>query len=115
MAETSNGPSAFHKFQHWRHRLMDISMLGLAVGAFAASGGTTALLDPVMAWIKMHFVGLAPLLTDGPGFLSSAFQQASQGVWFTGAQANMAAMHAPAMGAAAAPAVMDHSMHMAMP
>lgn len=87
--------SMFKKANHWRHTLMDISMLGMAIAGLVATGGATGFLDPVWAFLKMHVSGIIPLFQAAPGFLESAFHQAGHGVWFTGAQsAGHSAMHA---------------------
>lgn len=92
-AEGFSLSGTFNKLNHWRHILMDISMIGMAIGALVATGGKIAFLDPFVAWLKMHFAGLAPLMNGLPEFLHQAGASAGQGVWYTGADASMHAMH----------------------
>lgn len=90
---------------------MDLSMIGVAIGALVASGGATGFLDPVLAWAKMHVSGLPSFLTAGPQFLTSAFQQAGGGVWFTGITPDMGAMHAGHAMAGSVPTIPDPGLH----
>jgi hypothetical protein len=93
-AEAKGGlKSAFQKANHWRHIIMDISMVGMAVGLIVASGGMTGFLDPLWAFAKMHVSGIPDLFTHGPAFLADAFNNAANGVWFTGAEVSHTAMH----------------------
>ncbi len=79
----------FNKFNHVRHILMDVSMIGGAIAAFAATGGAVGFFDPIVSWAKMHVSGIPDLLTSAPDFLSSAFDQAQDGVFYTGNEASM--------------------------
>ena len=87
----------FNKVNHIRHVLMDVSMIGMAVGAFVATGGAIGFFDPLLSWAQMHVSGIPDLLTSAPDFLGNAFEQAQDGVWFTGNEASMshADHHAP--------------------
>lgn len=77
----------FNKFNHIRHILMDVSMIGGAIAAFAATGGAVGFFDPLVSWAKMHVSGIPDLLTSAPNFLSNAFDQAQDGVFYTGNEA----------------------------
>ncbi|HCQ70751.1 MAG: hypothetical protein CL570_01615 [Alphaproteobacteria bacterium] len=79
----------FNKFNHIRHILMDVSMIGGAIAAFAATGGAVGFFDPLASWAKMHVSGIPDLLTSTPDFLSNAFDQAQDGVFYTGNEAMM--------------------------
>lgn len=103
MAESGSIGETFNTVNHLRHTLMDLSMIGMAIGALVATGGATGFIDPVLGWLKMHVSGIPDLFTSGPEFLSSAFEQAQDGIWFTGAEADMHSMHE--MDA------IDHSAH----
>ncbi len=83
----------FNKVNHWRHVLMDISMIGMAIGAIVATGGSAGFLDPLLGWAKMHFSGIPDVLMSGPEFLTDAFEQASNGTWFTGLETDMHSGH----------------------
>jgi len=98
-AATADGFSlskTFKRANHWRHILMDISMIGMAVGALVATGGASGFLDPIWGWMKMHVMGIPELFSSGGEFLSNAFEQATQGTFFTGVETNMhgAGVHA---------------------
>ncbi len=100
MAATAGDSSisdTFNEINHWRHILMDFSMVGMAVGALVATGGASGFLDPIAGWAASHVTGIPTLLGGGQEFLASAFEQAADGVWYTGAETGMDHM--------------DHSMH----
>lgn len=88
MAEAASSDSLADKFKkanHYRHILMDISMIGMAIGglvATAASGGTLAFLDPIGQWIGMHFSGLGGYLQIGE-FFNIAAESAQYGTYAT--------------------------------
>ena len=63
-------------------------MIGMAIGAVIASGGVFGLFDPLWGFAKMHVSGL-PSLLQTPDFLVGAFEQASNGTWFTGIETPM--------------------------
>ncbi len=88
----------FKKVNHIRHWLMDISMFGMAIGALVATGGATGFLDPVIGWIKMHFVGIPELFSSGPDFLAAASEGFNQGMLYVGTDVSHAAMHSVAPG-----------------
>ena len=79
---------AFSKANHFRHFIMDLSMIGMAIGAVVATSGVFGLFDPLWGFAKMHISGL-PSLLDTPNFLVGAFEQASNGTWFTGIETPM--------------------------
>lgn len=83
----------FKKVNHWRHWLMDISMIGMAVGAVVASGGTFGFLDPIASWMKMHVTGIPELLEHGGEFIEVASAQAGEGTWYAGTEIDHSAMH----------------------
>ena len=108
--------STFSKVNHWRMVLMDISMIGVAIGAVVATGGAVGFFDPVIAWAKMHVSGIEPLVTKGASFLASAFKQAGAGVWATGATPSAAALHAGhGMASAAAVAPVAKTAALSIP
>lgn len=78
---------AFKTANHIRHTLMDLSMIGMAIGALVATGGAVGLFDPVIAFFKMHVSGIPALFTAGPEFLTDAFNNAMEGTFFTGTEA----------------------------
>lgn len=102
MEKTDNGglSGMFGKVNHWRHIAMDLSMFGMAVAAFAASGGVSGVLDPVLGWAKMHVSGIPDLLVHGPDFLGEIFAQAStgEGQWFVDSDIELHAMHHDHLG-----------------
>ena len=105
--------NAFKKVNHYRMVLMDIAMIGVCVGTLVATGLPFGFGDLGAAYAKMHVMGLEPLVTSGPDFLSTAFSQANQGMWYTGVEAPMHAMHGATITAApvsAAP-IVSHSAH----
>lgn len=96
MADAAAGTSlkdTFKKVNHWRHRLMDLSMIGMAIGGLVTTGGAMGLLNPVLGWAQMHFSGLPALLFDGPEFLADAFSNAADGVFLTDTAPDMSGMH----------------------
>lgn len=113
MADNINVPNAdsgislgdtFRTVNSFRHTLMDISMIGMAIGGIMASGGATAFLDPFIGWAQMHVAGIPELITGGPEFLSNAWEQAQNGVFLT-AEGSGAAMMTHGAG--------EHAMHAA--
>lgn len=86
--------STFKKAHHWSMVLMAFSMAGSIMAGLAIAGVPYAGLDGVIAYAKMHVSGIPDLFTYGPDFLSTAFEQASNGVWYTGAAPSAAAIHA---------------------
>jgi hypothetical protein len=123
--------NAFKKINHYRMVLMDVAMIGVCVGTLVATGLPFGFGDFGALYAKMHVMGFDPLVTSGPDFLSTAFAQANQEVWYTGVDAPLHSMHAAAPAAVApiaaapvtapamplvvpqeSPPVMDHSMHM---
>lgn len=75
----------FHTFNHVRHTLMDISMIGMAIAGLVATGSAIGFLDPIWAWMKMHVSGI-PGLAALPDFISAAGESLSDGAWFTGTE-----------------------------
>lgn len=88
MAATAASPSltdTFKKANHWRHHIMDASMLLLAIGAaVTAAGPMVGIFDPITPFLKMHFEGflMAPdILSD---FIPDAFDNLGDGVLASG-------------------------------
>ncbi len=100
--------STFNKLNHWRHNLMDFTMIVGAIGLVVASGGSMGLLDPIGIFAQMHFPSMESLAAI-PDFLTGAFQSVADGTLLTSTASVAAdphAMHAVAETAA-------HTVHAA--
>ena len=67
----------FKKAGRFRHFLMDVSMLGMAVGAVVATGGAVGLFDALGPFFHMHVAGIPELFTAGGNYLASTFNAES--------------------------------------
>lgn len=73
---------AWSKANHWRHHLMDFTMLTMALGALVATGGVTGLLDPVGIFLNMHIPAMSDLSAIWSG-LEGMYSAAMEGSWIS--------------------------------
>lgn len=104
----------FNKLNHFRHTIMDFSMIFMAIGAVVAGAGPlVGILDPITPFIKMHFQGWLMAPDALSQFIPDAMSNLDAGTWFSGIDASSSMHNMHGMAAASVPDAMGHAAHSA--
>ncbi len=112
MAESSGFSlsDTFKKANHYRHMLMDFTMITMAIGTVVATGGMFGLFDPIGLFLNMHIPSPSDIGSIG-SFVTDAFSNAANGTFIT--DAALTAPHAVHGVGAASHAVTAGAVHTA--